>query len=1384
MISRNTVFTDKKFNRVSKGMLVHLNKQHDPSVVWTKLRNASNKTIDKGVVALDNLMGFQWRHNETADQAGSRLLSLLADVIDSDQAFAEAEKAMALVAKRAFVCAIPLSVAYLKDVFSTDQEVTLEQMINRTRTALETMASSSRSDTTAKPLAMAARAGGSNRQKEDRCCFKCGRQGHLIKNCKRKDGGTSGADNSNQLRAKENANLAVASSDNTSNGCSGNTDGDSESSLRAAVAQAGNKASRSTDWIVDSGATRHMTWDKTLFETLSPVDTCIETANGRTRATGEGDARLRLVNGSRLSIRDALLVPDLNVNLLSVGQMHDRGIQTSTTDAGMVFQRNGRRAGMAVRRERQYLLETAPPEGALYSATAARPSAEPEAEKRLNLWHRRLGHPGRALMKDAASVINGVDCHVPRKGDICSVCMSCKSVRQVSRKRQHQVEESLGLIHMDISGPWTPITPRGEKYFVTVTDDATRFVWVMLLKRRSDLPDALAKWKAEAELRSGKRLLRVRADNAGEHVGHEMRNLLTGVSMEFSTPYTPEQNGVAERLNRSLMDVARCMIADQGVRKDLWGEAILHAAYLRNRMPVAGRKQSPEELWTGKKPDVSKVRVFGSRAWVHHPPGMPKLSPRAWEGVIVGHVGSSLYRVWNPVSRRVEMSPHVRVDETREKPAPEEIGIEGAEPTGTPHDASAPTITTDGASPGAGDGIPMRHGTRGDASPTVVSAAETVVETPAEETMGETAQETTEETSEETPEEPVGETTEDILERAAERSTSDVPMEESITVFQPPTRNSHTAEVVSDGPSRREPPSEETAEHSEPLPGAVWEEAEASEIQVGRPQPELRRSNREGKPPVRYEGALHAKSTVAHGIREPGTYQEAINDPDHRSQWKLAIEDELQKIKARGTWSMGPLPVGRKTVGCKWVFKAKTLPNGLVDRFKARLVAQGFSQLHGVDYHETYSPTVRYDSLRVLFALAAVEDLEIHQLDVVNAYLEADLSEEIYMRPPEGLSSRPGDVCRLHKALYGLKQSGMEWHRLLAGFLRDMGFRVLASDPAIMVRGNSPADDDWVAIPIYVDDLLIFSKSISMVKWIKEEIGKRFPITDLGEVKSILKIRVTRDRNMRTISLDQSQYCAEVLERYGMQDSAPVATPMEPGFRSNSNEEQTVDQKLYQQAIGSLNHLVQGTRPDLAYAVGRLGRHNCDPKASHWVGVKRVMRYLRATQGLGLLYSTSGGVVKPVGYSDSDFAGCDETRRSTGAYAFFVCGGLVTWKSKRQALVTLSTAEAEYVALSEAAKEAIWIKRLITELQGSCGGATLREDNQAAIRIAENPELHARTKHIDVRYHWIRDVIQSKEVKMEYCPTRDNVADALTKPLPRVGLQRLIPLLGLQEVMA
>ncbi|KXJ67790.1 hypothetical protein RP20_CCG012118 [Aedes albopictus] len=451
--------------------------------------------------------------------------------------------------------------------------------------------------------------------------------------------------------------------------------------------------------------------------------------------------------------------------------------------------------------------------------------------------------------------------------------------------------------------------------------------------------------------------------------------------------------------------------------------------------------------------------------------------------------------------------------------------------------------------------------------------------------------------------------------------------------------------------------------------------------------------------------------------------------------------------------------------------------NGEIVRFKARLVAQGFSQQYGSDYDEVFAPVVQQTTFRTLMAVAAKKNMTVKQYDVKTAFLNGDLEEEIYMRQPCGFVQRgsEGKVCRLHRSLYGLKQAARAWNQKLHEELVRQRFQRCDSDPCLyrkQVKGR------WCYVLVYVDDLVVVSEDPTMIEALARKLKKSFEISELGDIRYYLGMEVEKDQH-GDYFLSQRKYIREVVESSGLAEAKASKIPLDPGYIKSDSEGTPLETNTeYQKLIGKVLYIAVNTRPDISTAVSILSRKTNQPTQEDWTELKRVVRYLKGTADYRLRLSRRGETGTITGYSDADWAENRDDRKSHSGFTFKINGGTVSWACRKQTCVALSTAEAEFIALAEAAQEALWLKLLLQELNDE-QRVVIHEDNQSCLKIMEREKLTRKMKHIATKFHFTKDLVEKQEIECVYCPSEDMVADLLTKPLARTRLEKLAKLIGL-----
>ncbi|KAJ9556835.1 hypothetical protein OSB04_011449 [Centaurea solstitialis] len=537
---------------------------------------------------------------------------------------------------------------------------------------------------------------------------------------------------------------------------------------------------------------------------------------------------------------------------------------------------------------------------------------------------------------------------------------------------------------------------------------------------------------------------------------------------------------------------------------------------------------------------------------------------------------------------------------------------------------------------------------------------------------------------------------------------------------------------------------------------------------------DLRRFSRVRQEPDRYLGFLITQSNG--DLNEPVSYGEAVSGNESK-QWQEAMKAEMQSMYDNHVWELEDLPQHCKVVEHKWVFKKKTDMDGNVHTYKARLVAKDFTQTHGIDFDETFSPVAMLKSIWILMAISAYFNYEIWQMDVNTAFLNGKLTEDVYMQQPEGFvdPKNPDKVCKLLKSIYGLKQASRSWNLHFDERIKEFGFAKSEFKPCVYTKLSGSTVTFLV---LYVDDILLIGNDVPTLQSVKNWLSKCFQMKDLGEAAYILGIKIYRNRSKRLIGLSQSTYIDKILKKFRMDESKKGFIPMQHGIvlsktqcPVSSQDQDKMRLVSYASAIGSIMYAMLCTSPDVAYSVSVTSRYQQNLGEPHWVAVKNVLKYLRRTKDMFLVFGGSEDEISVTAYSDASFQTDRDDFRSQSGYVFTLNGGAISWKSSKQDTIADSTTEAEYIGASDAAKEAVWLRNFLSDLRVVASVSRPIDifcDKSGAVAQAKEPREQHKSRHVLRKYHLIREIIGRGDVRICKIPTEENVADPLTKPLARV----------------
>jgi hypothetical protein len=1115
---------------------------------------------------------------------------------------------------------------------------------------------------------------------------------------------------------------------------------------------------------LDSACTNHIFHDRSLFHTYS-VDgaVSVKTANcGTLPALAIGDVKIRLKIGDKYinwTLRDCLHAPTVPINLISVGalQEHHMSITFSFQKTTISFpadhpQLSGLSFDAYVTRRLSLLnLEflippTLPVALYLFPATVLSP----------DIWHRRFGHLGHDASKD---VINGqyatgvVKPLVPYPlSPRCIPCLIGKSPQAPYPNNAKRATSVCDLVHIDTCGPFPTLTPKKEAYFTIFLDDKSNYGVTTLLTTKNGAFPAWKKVEASWEIISGNRVKVVRLDGAKEFVqGALLAHFNSrGIAMQVTAAYAHAQAGKAERYVRTIEDGIQTLLADAKLPPSFWGDAALTTQYLRNRLPTSTlpTNTTPYEIMHGTKPDLSHLRVWGCQCFPAIPPELrTKGGPRRYEAIFVGYEDNRIGWRVRDLAGKYYFSCDVVFNET----VPGHL---------SPHRGLPINLSLLPPPSLLPQPLPPPH-----------NLANTPLTIP---------------TTIPTPTIPTIINNRDLITRATRSTTNSLPK---------PSRHYNDIDSISllmslDTLHDISPPS--SPDLSTPTYSSLYHDCFLS------------------APPTFLRNRSWDLS------KPPNSYHEATLRSDN-AIWLSAMQREFESLETRKAFERTSLPARRKAIGVRWTYDYKYHPDGTIIRGKekARLVAQGFSQ-RPEDFGETYAPVVKLSSVRMLLAFANQSNLEIMSFDVKTAFLHARLSQDIFVKQIPGFPEPdPSTVLRLLVALYGLKQSSHEWYKLLSSTLAALGLLRCEADHAVFIgRWPTPphpsvpslpsGDPLFLIIPIHVDDGLAITNSLLLYKWFVVEISKTIDFVCLGPVLNTryLGQRIIRDRTNKIIQLSQSDLITDLLDEWSLSDCKTLPVPLHhnpsslPPSPPNACPDIPDDKILisYQRLVGSLTYLAISTRPDIAYAAMALGQFNSTPTRAHLICAKGVLRYLAGTVSLCLQFPSPGPPSSPQtdlpplpstrGFSDADWASDEKDRKSISGYCFFFFDSLVSWSSRKQRIVSTSSTESEYYALTNAIKEAIWLKLFLTLTKlPSPHPFPIFCDNQSTCIIAKSDTISSRTKHIDVRHHFIRHHVNDGSFNTVWIPTNDMTADIFTKPLlsplflrHRDNLGLLIPL--------
>ncbi|CAI5934156.1 unnamed protein product [Closterium sp. NIES-64] len=1051
-----------------------------------------------------------------------------------------------------------------------------------------------------------------------------------------------------------------------------------------------------------------------------------------------------------------------HVNLLSVGQLKESGVQLQGDgDEMLLVTATGEVLGRARYTGCVLCID-------LCFCSTHSPSTEVVAlwtivwaiKTTTALLHARLAHIGVDTIKSSAKheVAVGLDITPSNGADpSCVSCVGGKLARHTFPDKGSDAEEALAVMHIDLCGPVHVAAKDGSLYFLLLKDRHTRF--------------------------TKKSVLSLRSDQGGEFLGKAFTDFVDGKGIvhDLTCPYTPQQNGMAEREMRTTVEYVRTMLLHMGVQHHWWHLALRQAVWVRNYLERSTTPPgtTPYQLQTGTKPDLTLARVWGCMVQFMVPEQQRggKLAPKARWGLHLGVLPESKgWEVLDLTDNKVVTSVEVIFYETlslevwKAKYGPASERRQAHPPTDT-STATIPLLA-EVDKPAVEDVMEVLP------PPPVLAPPFPVADWPGSAPVSTTDDEGSLEASRVAPAHGIAGgrqgaklVDQDGKPSATREQQTGEPVEQEATAAVQPTGEQQPGQ--STGELSKSPADEQPIDGSKQLVDDedVDKEGEQS---AGEESTES---------DVVDDDLLYDDAEEDEDLPELDPDMHA--DPEHRwdiatmtvkeALWswkgkavKAAMEEEIRSLIGMGTWELVERPREVNIMKNRWVLTTKYRIEDTVEREKARLVAKGFTQVYGADYDETYSPVSRYVTLRIFFSIFAVLDLHLMQLDMKNAFLQSKLDRVLYMYQPDYFDDGTGRVCKLLKSLYGLKQSPLLWYRALDSVLLSAGWKKRQVDEALYFKAGDDGVTYWVLV--YVDDLLAASCSTAMLK---ELLEAAFELREISPVVKYLGLEIVRDRPARKLWLHQQGYADKLRKRFideeqgGQVPKTPVSVDAYAQLTFDDEEAQEREEEEYRQKVGSLQFAATTTRPDIAFACSKLGNGLPVRSDQHWREVDRCLAYLADTRDTALEFGGGSDLLELIGYVDADDAGDKQNQTSTEGYVFMDGGAAVSWPSSRIKCATLSSTESEYVATTDAGNEGRRIRFLLAEFKLLDAGkpTILRVDNKSAITIAEGLGLTGNLKHMERRYAWLQHMVRRGKFVLKYIPSTEQPAEFLTKAL-------------------
>ncbi|GJU05334.1 putative ribonuclease H-like domain-containing protein [Tanacetum coccineum] len=1121
--------------------------------------------------------------------------------------------------------------------------------------------------------------------------------------------------------------------------------------------------------IVDSGCSRSMTGNKEKLDDFVQVKGgIVKFGGGDGRISGKGTIRT-----SKLDFENVYYVEELqHFNLFSVSQICDKKNKVLFTDTDCLvlteeFQLpDESQVVLRIPRERDlytFSISELQPE---QNVTCLVAKASLDESTR---WHRRMAHVNFKTINKLAKegLVDGLPLKVFTNEHNCVACNKGKqhkaSYKHISAVRL--ITETLQLLHMDLFGP-TNIRSIDQKYYsLVVTDDFSRFTWTFYLGTKDETFYVLKEFIALIENQLNKKVKGIRCDNGTEFKNAKLIELCgeKGIKRDYSNPRTPQQNRVAERKNRTLIEAARTMVSITNPHN-----------------------KTPYELISGKVPQIGHLKPFGCQVTILNTSDyLGKFEGKANECYLVGYAtNSKAYRVYNLTNKRIEETMNLRFLE--DKPNVQGIGHEWYFDLDYLTDSLGYTrFKTD--KPAGTQETNINAGTQDHDSDSEVD--EQVIVVPSFPSNSFAGPSSSNDPS-------VMERNADYAEELAKLQRQEYEAKDAAArygyLFSQETAeilSQAEAEIRNQGVSADRDPAGidsaggvsagSTSAGSDPAggnPAGSFQPAGSYEP-AGQGNPAVSTSvsadfipvhaDESTLPPGQSLGSILTRSRAQKSKFGESAFIGYIQD-----QQRTNHTDQLHYLFACFLSQLEPTSIAKALEDPDWVA-------AMQEEMQQFINQKGHRQEEGIDYDEVFAPVARIEAIRLFLAFASYMGFLVYQMDVKSAFLYGEIEEEVYVTQPKGFEDPyfPKHVYRVVKALYGLHQAPRAWYARLSAFLLQHNYRRGTIDKTLFIKKDSR---DIILVQVYVDDIIFGSTNKAWCAEFEVLMKGEFEMSAMGEMTFFLGLQVKQLPDGTFIS--QDRYVKDMLTKFDMESVRTATTPYEAAKTKLKDEtDPPVNVHLYRSMIGSLMYLT-ASRPDIMFAVSACSRHQVTPLTSHLNAVKKIFKYLKGQPKLGLWYPNDSPFQLEA-YSDSDYAGSHGDRKSTTGGCQFLGRRLISWQCKKQTIVATSSTEAEYVAAASCCGQVLWIQNQLLDYGFNFMNTKIFIDNQSTICIVKNPVFHQRTKHIEIRHHFIRDANEKNLIQVLKIHTDDNVADLLTKAFDGPRFEYLVVHIGMVDMV-